>query len=398
MIDVREIEKILLATLDRAHLSGHMGYSKFDGLHSPLVRALSFNFWLLRLLWTQAIMRAPINLRPILLVKKGINPESPALFARANLDMLSVNFAPPFQERAESCLRWLIENTSADKGNYHGSCWGYHHPWQSPGFFQPPGYPNCYVTVIAGGALLHGFRMLKNDTYLITARSAVEFILSDLEVLHENAEEKCISYVPGMKSDFAVININAQAAAFMAQVGALTGEAFLLDQARKLFSFVSRLQTSYGAWYYTTNPRQSLVAHDNYHTGMILDAYLDYENATGDPRFRDYYERGLKFYRENLFLANGAPKWASDKIMPHDVHGSAQGIITFARAGASEKALRIASWGLQNFYKGEGDFSYQKGRFLKKQFTLLHWCNGWMARGLGALLSQLKKMESMGGH
>jgi hypothetical protein len=398
MIDSREIEKILLATLDRAHLLGYTGYSKFDGLHSPLVRALSFNSWLLRLLWTQVIMRAPINLRPIFLVKKGINPESPALFARANLDMLSINFTQPFRDRAESCLRWLIENTSADKGNYHGSCWGYHHPWQSPGFFQPPGYPNCYITVIAGGALLHGFRMLKNDAYLMTARSAVDFILSDLEVLRETAEEKCISYVPGMKSDFVVININAQAAAFMAQVGALTGEAFILDQARKLFSFVSRLQTSYGAWYYTTNPRQSLVAHDNYHTGMILDAYLDYENATGDPRFRDYYERGLKFYRENLFLANGAPKWASDKIMPHDVHASAQGIITFARAGEREKALSIASWALQNFYKGEGYFSYQQGRFLSKQFTLLHWCNGWMARGLGALLLLLKKRESKGGH
>ena len=49
MIDIREIEKILSATLDRAHLLGYMGYSKFDGLHSPLVRALSFRFWPLRL-------------------------------------------------------------------------------------------------------------------------------------------------------------------------------------------------------------------------------------------------------------------------------------------------------------------------------------------------------------
>ena len=201
-----------------------------------------------------------------------------------------------------------------------------------------------------------------------------------------------------MKTVFAVIHINAQAAAFMAQVGILTGETFLLDQARKLLSFVSRLQTSYGAWYYTTNPRQSLVAHDNYHTGMILDAYLDYENATGDQRFRDNYERGLKFYGKELFLPNGAPKWASDKIMPHDVHGSAQGILTFAKAGDQEMALRIASWGLQNFYKGDGEFAYQKGRFINKRFTLLHWCNGWMARGLAVLLSLLRKTESKGGH
>ena len=394
MIDFREVEKILLATLDRAHLLGYMGYSKFDGLHSPLVHALSFDFWPFRLLWTQLIMRAPINLRPLFCVRRGVNPESPALFARANLDVLSMNFTQPFQERAESCLQWLIDNTSAEKGDYHGSCWGYHHPWQSPGFYQPPGYPNCYITVIAGEALLHGFRQLDIEDYLITARSAVDFILYDLDVLHETAEEKCISYVPKMKTEFAVININAQAAAFIAQVGILTGETFLLNQARKLLSFVSRFQTSYGAWYYTTNPRQSLVAHDNYHTGMILDAYLAYEDATGDQRFRETYERGLTFYGKELFLPNGAPKWASDKIMPHDVHGSAQGMLTFAKARDQEMALRIASWGLQNFYKGEGEFAYQKGRFINKRFTLLHWCNGWMARGLAVLLSLLRKTES----
>ena len=273
MIDIREIEKILSATLDRAQFLGYMGYSKFDGLHSPLVRALSFNSWLLRLIWTQVIMRAPMNLRPVLFVRKGINPESPALFARANLDMLSMNVTQPFQERAESCLRLVDRKYFGRERKISWQLLGLSSSLAEPGLFQPPGYPNCYITVIAGGALLHGFRLLGKEDYLMTARSAVDFILSDLEVLHETAEEKCISYVPKMKTDFAVININAQAAAFMAQVGALTGETFLLDQARKLLSFVSRLQTSYGAWYYTTNPRQSLVAHDNYHTGMILDAY-----------------------------------------------------------------------------------------------------------------------------
>jgi hypothetical protein len=398
MIDIREVETILLATLDRAHHLGYMGYSKFDGLRSPLVSALSFHFWPFRLLWTQIIMRAPINLRPIFLVKKGINPESMALFARANLDMLSMNLDSPFRERAEICLNWLIENTSADKGKYHGTCWGYHHPWQSTGFYQPPGYPNCYITVIVGSALLQAFRALHIEDFLMTARSAVDFILNDLDVLYETAEEKCISYVPKMKADFAVVNINAQAAAFMAQVGVLTGENFLLEQARKLLTFVSRLQTSYGAWYYTTNPRQSLVAHDNYHTGMILDAYLDYENATGDKCFRRNYERGLEFYGKNLFLASGAPKWASDKIMPYDIHGSAQGILTFANAGDRGKALCIASWGIRNFYKGDGDFAYQKGRFLSKRFTLLHWCNGWMARGLAVFLSLVRRMDGMGGN
>lgn len=391
MSDLKEIESVLCATLDRSYSTGYSGYSKFDGLASPILQTLSFGFWPLRLLVTQMIMRAPVNLRPVFFVKKGINPESQALFACANLDMFSLSAEGPFEGRARSCLKWLMENDSREKGDYHGYCWGYHHPWQTPGFYQPPGDPNCYITVIAGRALLHGFQVLNVKDYLKTARSAVDFILHDLDVLHETVEEKCISYVPKIRQNFAVININAIAAGFIAQVGVLTGETFLLSEARKLLSFVSRFQTSYGAWHYTTNPRQSLIAHDNYHTGMILDAFHDYERSTGDGRFWNCYERGLKFYWENLFLPNGAPKWASNKILPHDVHGSAQGILTFAQAGDQDKTFRIASWALRHFYKGNGEFAYQKCRLINKQFTLLHWCNGWMARGLAVLLSSSRR-------
>lgn len=134
MIDIREIETILCATLDRAQSLGYSGYSKFDALHSPVVRALSFNFWPVRLLWTQLIMRAPINLRPLLCVRKGVNPESPALFARANLDLLSMSSTRPFKERAASCLDWLMANTSRERGDCHGSCWGLSSSMAEPGF------------------------------------------------------------------------------------------------------------------------------------------------------------------------------------------------------------------------------------------------------------------------
>jgi hypothetical protein len=391
MNDLKEIKDILNAVLERAHRLGYEGYSKFDGLHSPLTKALSFGLWPLRLGWTQLIMRAPLNIRPALLVKKEINPESPALFARSNLDALDARMEGPFEERARRCLDWLLSHDSSVKSHYRGLCWGYHHPWQSPGFYQPPGFPNCYITVMVAEALLHGFRALKDECYLQAARRACDFILEDLIVLHETDEEKSISYVPSMRTNFTVININALCAALLAQVGVFTGEEMLVQEARKLMSFVARLQTDNGAWHYTTDPRQSLVAHDNYHTGMILDAFLTYERATGEDRFRVNLEKGLTFYREKLFTPEGAPRWTSDKTLPHDIHGSGQGALTFSLVGEPEMARRILSWAIQYFYKGDGDFAYQKGRFWDKDFTLLHWCNGWMARGLSTFLITVGK-------
>lgn len=242
------------------------------------------------------------------------------------------------------------------------------------------------MTVIVAGALLGGYRVFQRPEYLQAARSAADFLLHDLQVFYEDAAAKCIAYVPHMRAPLQVININALAGAFLAQVGVATGETFLGAEARKLLTFVAQHQTPYGAWYYTTEPRQSLVAHDNYHTGMILDAFWAYAQSTGDERYREVYRRGLDYYRQQLFLPNGAPRWTSTSTWPHDVHGSAQGTLTFALAGELDLARRIATWALEHFYKGQGDFAYQQGRVLRKRFTLLHWCNGWMARALAALL------------
>ena len=386
----RNIEDVLFAVLERADSLNYEGYSKFDGLHSPLTKALSFGLWPFRLIWTQVVMRAPINIRRVLFVRKGVNPESSALFARSNLDMYFLNKDELFAKRAKKCLDWLLAHNSS--GNvYHGLSWGYHHPWQSPGFYQPPGFPNCYITIIVAEALLHGFRIFNDQRYLLASRQACDFVLRDLTVLHETKEEKSISYVPKMRADFTVININALCSALLAQVGALTGEIHLIEESRKLMTFVARMQTNEGAWYYTSNPRQSLVAHDNYHTGMILDALITYENVTGDNRFRVNLDKGLSFYRERLFTPEGAPRWSSYKTFPLDVHGAGQGILTFSLSGNLEMAHRVASWAINNFYKGNGDFTYQKGRFWDKNFTLQHWCNGWMVRGLSTFLLKAQK-------
>src|SRR5262249_40293434 len=159
------------------------------------------------------------------------------------------------------------------------------------------------------GALLHGYAALHCSEYLDAARSAADFILSDLPILYEDEEARCIGYVPDLSVQFRVININALAAALLAEVGAATREQELLEPARKLMTFVARHRTAHGAWHYTVDPRQSLVTHDNYHTGMILDSLLAYESTTGDSAFRSDFDVGLDFYHRQLFLPDGAPKW-----------------------------------------------------------------------------------------
>jgi len=166
----------------------------------------------------------------------------------------------------------------------------------------------------------------------------------------------------------------------------------LLRDAGRMVEFVVNRRTDYYAWYYTYPADHSHLVHDNYHTGGIVDAIRDYTIYTRDDRFHEVYLGGLDYYARELFLPDGAPKHMNNAVYPLDIHGSAQGIISFAKAAyhdASRLALanRIAEWAVVNMFdKDKGFFYYQKGRLLTKRFTLMRWCNAWMAKALSDLL------------
>jgi hypothetical protein len=164
-------------------------------------------------------------------------------------------------------------------------------------------------------------------------------------------------------------------------------------EARKLVNFVVDKQTDYGAWYYTHPAGDHPRKHDNYHTGYIVDAILDYMDHSGDKSFMPQYLKGVEYYRDNLFLPDGAPKWANDKVYPFDVHGSAQGIISFVKASRFDKsyidlAEKIAGWAIDTMQnKEKGFFYYQKTSWFRKPYTLMRWSCGWMSRGLSELVN-----------
>jgi hypothetical protein len=162
-----------------------------------------------------------------------------------------------------------------------------------------------------------------------------------------------------------------------------------MDQAGLLLRYVVRRQTEYGAWYYAEPPSASHITHDNYHTGFILDAILAYARSADSTEFDDAYRRGLEFYRTRLFEPDGAPRFMYDRKYPHDIHGAAQGIITFALAGqatgmGAEMSRRVLGWTLDAMYEpATAWFSYQKHRFYTTRIRLLRWCQAWMAWAIG---------------
>ena len=226
------------------------------------------------------------------------------------------------------------------------------------------------------------------------------FLRHDLPCLLDEPDELCIAYVPfPVKS--IVLNINASAAAQIAKAAKISADDSLKNDAQRLMRFVVNRRTDYDAWYYTYPAKNSYIVHDNYHTGGIVDAIRDYGLYSGDSQFEDVYRRGLNYYASELFLPDGAPKHMNNRVYPFDIHGSAQGIISFSKAAAFDTefltlAHRVADWALKNMYDSRrGCFYYQKNRLLTKRFTLMRWCNAWMAKALADLLSANDKAHSI---
>jgi hypothetical protein len=381
----KRVENVLDAVLNWSRSQRYRGYNKHDGLNSPLLHLmLGWAKWP-RLIAIQGVMRSPLNLRPLLGVKKTYNPKGLSLFTRAYLDRYRATGDKEDLAEAQRLLALLDSLRSS--GNWHGDCWGYHYPWQDLGFYAPTNTPNAVVTSFVCLAYLDAYRLTSEQCYLDRVKSAIQFFLNDLTVLKDETDELCLAYMP-MSMCMRVMDVSILIGSVIAQYAALSGDNREADTARRLVNYVVQRQTDYGAWYYTDPPEDSPIDHDNYHTGFILDALYDYMQAAEDTAWQEVYEKGLRFYAEKLFNKDGSPRWMSDKDYPHDIHGAAQGIITFSRHSKEYPGMveKINAWVLQNMYHSQGRFYYQQTPRYIKRFTLLRWCNGWMVRALATWL------------
>jgi hypothetical protein len=380
---------VLERVLQTARSAGYAGYSKHDGLNSPLLARVGGESRLRRLGAIQVVTRSPVDIRPLVGVRKARNAKGLSLFARALLARHRKTGSADDAREARLLLDWLIEQPAP---GFEWLCWGYPYPWQDVGFFAPRDFPNRVVTSFVGQALLDGYETLGDDRYLGAAGQAVRFLLGAPKTLYEDDDRRCVSYVPDLSIDWIVMDVSALAGALAARLGALTDDKELAREGGRLVRYVVSKQTDYGAWFYADPPSASHITHDNYHTGFILDAILQYGMVTGSDEFESAYRRGIEFYERRLFEPDGAARFMSDRLYPIDIHGCAQGIITFSlqqrhRGAGAETAARVLRWTLGHMWDpSSGWFYYQRRRGYRTRIRELRWCQGWMSWALASYL------------
>jgi len=296
--------------------------------------------------------------------------------------------------KAKDLLNWLeINQASAQVGEG----WGFPFAWQSV-VVVPARTPIGHTTMTVGNAFWYYYKATEDQWALAHAVKACEFLVHGLNVTTEASGAIALSYTPLDHSQ--VINTCADISSLLLRVGKQTSSPEFIDSSLKLLRFIIENQNEDGSWFY--HSKSSVGGEspiDAYHTGMILSALIDisilldsddelYENVTF------CLKRGLEFYIENLFNADGSPVTYLGRFYPVDIYSCGQAILTLVEVSrldqldpelmSSCRLLldRVVTWTARNMLGEDGCFYYRKYRYYTLRLRSLRWAQGLMCWAL----------------
>ena len=373
---------VLQKTLSYSREREYTGWDYGDGMSSRLLQALPVDNKWLNLAVQETIKRAPVNLRPLFLVEQRQNFKGTALFVMANLTAYRLTGDTTYRDEAEALADWLLEHQSGGCPEFSGT---HRHDLQGLDGRVAAGTPGVVGTAYGVQALLSAAEAI-DDRYADVAHTAADFVFDRLD--YEEFEDGArINYKPTESDEFYTLNANALGARILLDLYDDRPEPRLKDGATKILDYVVARQEPEGGWMYRDPPEASHLSMDNHHNGFIIESLLRYREVLDADRYDEAIDQSLSFYRNTLFEENGAPNWDESTTYPRDIHAAAQGILTFTYADDLAFAGRILEWTLDTLYAGDGRFYYRKQRWYTKRFTLMRWCQAWMAYAIAEYLS-----------
>lgn len=357
------------------------GWDPFDALCSPICdlpvlrsrRTVRFAF-------QQVVRRSPWNLRPLLRIRKRVDPVSLGLYIqgqalRGFADPQSIEVR---REKAEMVLDRLAARVSL---GFSGACWGYPYDWETRYDSIPAGTPTVVATGIIANGLWTACLTLNSQHARDLLLSAAEFVMHDLNVINGDDGTFCWSYSPRDRQ--VVLNATLKGSRLLAQAHAVGGSRDMLEAARRSVNFAIAHQLPSGAWPYAVGDARQWT--DHFHTGYVLECLNAYRRLSEDRAADAAIERGWSYYRERLFTSDLTPKYYDDRVGPLDATACAQAIITLCDFDDSDAALRVAEHAIACLGLSDGSFAYQRRRRRTVRTPFLRWSTSWLYCALSRL-------------
>lgn len=395
-MDLDNLKTSLLRLETYCRQEDYKGYSLYDSHNSPL----SFqklgkvpSFYI-----NQIIKRSPINFRPFLGIKKGINPKGYGLFLHAYslLSKMRLLERSETEERAHFFFDWLINHSSE---GYSGHSWGYNYLWPHKDGKNVPAYmPSVVVSGFVARGMLAYYQTFRESEVKDILRSVAQFVLNDVH-LYKGPEGYCFSYTPLQKD--LTVNANLLAAEILAYCDSVNDESQYTQIIEKVIEFTFNTQNDDGSWYYsfhydTRRPKKQI----DFHQGYVLESLLRLSQYTSIDfsSYNQSIQKGLRFYKQNQFHRDGWAYWRLPAKWPIDIHNQSQGMITFCSFKEFDTrhlifAGKIAEWTIENMQGPKGNFYYQNWPLINNKVNYLRWNQAWMLLALTTLLRNILQTE-----
>lgn len=367
---------------DYAEKYSYAGYDPYDMLNSPLTKLLTLNTRLGRIALTQFGRRSPVNLRPLLGVKRGVNPKALALFLEGYAKLHKADPQQIYLDRMDKLTGMISELRSE---NVSGSAWGYNFPWQNRFQCLKRYTPTIVNSAFAGHALLDCYEISRNGLALSMAQSVPDFMLKDLKRKYVG-DTFCFSYTP--EDNNFVHNANMLGASLLARLAVDYDRPELLEPALASLKYSMDCQHEDGSWVYAETAAQSWI--DSFHTGFNLEALRRFLELGLVPEYKEQYRKGVEFYAQNFFLEDGTPKYYHNKLYLVDIHAPAEALTFFSAEGAQYRQLveKVQDWTLKNMYnQRSGLFYFRKSPYFTITIPYMRWSQAWAFRAVSSCIA-----------
>lgn len=334
----------------------------------------------------------PHALRRALRIKKEINAKGMGLLASAYLALFRTTGWQEYLIKAEDILLWLSSNSNQV---YTGISWGYPFHWQSRRFI-PRGTPSAVVTGVVGNAWLDHYELIKSQESLAIAHRVADFFLNGLNRYKKSDNQICFSYTP--LDNFKVHNASLFAAAFLARLGAITGEERHKDISLKAARYTLSEQNDDGSFCYWGSEPSTII--DHYHTGFILRHLDTIQRATGSDFIGQPLKQGYNFYLDKFFTVDGVPKFTPDSLYPINIHSCSEAILCLSQLGTNladfNRLERVVSFTIKNMRTDEGFYiaEIRKRWWGEQKVTVpyMRWAQAWMFLALARMQETLESV------
>jgi glycosyltransferase involved in cell wall biosynthesis len=383
-----KIENSLQLVMRWVEAHDYKAYDPGDGQLSFLC-SLTFNRPFLKRLLTASVLRAPINIRPLLGIQPHVSTKGMGYMAWGYLKMFRLTREQGYAHRAAQCLEWLMKNRSP---HYRDYCWGNSFAFSTRAGTIPALEPTIVWSSLIGQAFLEAHEVLGQDRYLEVAASVCDWI--ETIPAERTRTGMCLSYVA--YDQVSIHNSNMLGAALLARVSKLANRDKLMVMAEDAMLYSSSRQNSDGSWFYGEAQKYHWI--DSFHTGYNLDCLKRYIESTGDTSLADCLAQGFAYYKKSFFEMDGRSKYYHNKTYPIDIQCAAQAIDTLTLFSdwdqeSAALAQQVAEWTIDHMQSKKGYFYYRDLGWRINKTPMLHWGQGTMFKAMAHLLTRLSAAD-----